>query len=472
MLTSYDKYEPLETCNIPAWSTTWPADAGCSTRVLSYSARYLPQPDRQTGWYDPERVIEQVDNRHINGRNKSGPVPYRMTPRVVSRDVIRQFLVRRMYGGNGYNCFQQFGHTSKVGGSCVVTVDSFSSTGPKSTTYNAVTSRSDYAGTPYQVSAFDENEINDAMTSVENEASVAALTDYDFLTDLAEAREIPALALSITKDLIEVYKVLTGRFSWRDVKAASRIRPKDLIRHSKNAFRKIGDLWMEYRYGIMPLAYSYADINKLIKRGDDVTTIKSRVITPKPLTVTLPPATQQYLWRDEAGTVRVRAVVFQHFDWASMTLLSGLGLNPIATAWELIPYSFVFDWFCNMGDYIVRSTGSSLAQVVQACLSQHRIVYKNLWVHLPNQDITVTFSNVIPVNWYGANPPSTPSGKISRPEMSYLLEQEEIHSYSRSLFNVNAAKLTLNPSLNWRRGCDAVVMANNLLRTLTKKFFR
>ncbi len=40
-------------------------------------------------------------------------------------------------------------------------------------------------------------------------------------------------------------------------------------------------------------------------------------------------------------------------DNPNLFLASRLGLtNPAAVAWELVPYSFVVDWFVNVGDYL------------------------------------------------------------------------------------------------------------------------
>jgi len=45
------------------------------------------------------------------------------------------------------------------------------------------------------------------------------------------------------------------------------------------------------------------------------------------------------------------------FDSPNALLLSQLGLvNPASLAWELVPFSFVVDWFANVGDFLASFT--------------------------------------------------------------------------------------------------------------------
>lgn len=254
------------------------------------------------------------------------------------------------------------------------------------------------------------------------------------------------------------------------LRAGARISPKKLLKSSYRSLRKLGSEWMGYRYGVMPLVYSYRDAQKLLRRGKATYNRKVRKVYPVSSGVTFPPNTTTYLWSEVVGDITFRAQVFQYFRWVEAARFAGLGMNPLRTAWELIPYSFVVDWFVNVGDYITRRTSQPLSTMSWACISRRSSYTKQYWVHYKNEDKTVTFANRLPTGWIGGTPPATPSRVISRPEENQLYKQEEVQSYERTLFPLSGAQLSYKPSLNWKRGVDSAVMANNQLRGVIRLF--
>jgi len=309
----------------------------------------------------------------------------------------------------------------------------------------------------------------DAKTAVENEASLAALTSYDVLTDAAEFREVPELVRSISGTLIGILKTLRGHYDASTLRYAARIPIKQLLKHPYRTLRKLGDEWMQYRYGIMPLVYSFNDILKNSKRHMVHTEKKTRVVTPRKMNVTLPQSSSNYVWQQYTGTVRYTATVYQVYSSEEASLYAGLGFNPLVTAWELIPYSFVIDWFVNVGDYIARKTGAILSEICWACVSRREQSAYEKWVHFADDSRMLSFNNDLPTNWQGTQPPGNPQEKINRPEESQLLQKIETNSYDRWLFSVRDAHLSVKPSLNWRRLIDGAVMAVSQLNTLNKR---
>lgn len=107
--------------------------------------------------------------------------------------------------------------------------------------------------------------------------------------------------------------------------------------------------WLEYRYGWQPLAQSVYDAAENLARNAQA---REHVV--------IGTASSPYSWqsatnwsgvpgnRTITGSRRARAVVcFAHpgsgvYDWTS--------LNPSLIAWELLPLSFVIDWFVTVGD--------------------------------------------------------------------------------------------------------------------------
>ena len=109
------------------------------------------------------------------------------------------------------------------------------------------------------------------------------------------------------------------------------------------------DEWLATRYGWRILLYDIQDINKLIEDLDkkQLTRVKDRVGEALEFS---------YVW-DTLGTgghrpnihnivnveASVRGVCIADFAPARVRI------NPVATAWELMTFSFVVDWFINVG---------------------------------------------------------------------------------------------------------------------------
>lgn len=471
MPVTYNTVEETDRAVFPYWEYNWPGSGGCTSQLHVESAVSVVPPTNQIQYYIPYEETVIKDNRKISGRTNTYP-PFRMTPRLVSRTSTRRYLLRRPNATNGYNRFLQYGERPYSGGVCTNVVTNVEISGPKTARWNDVTHLFPY--TEYQKNEFNMTDVDNAILQAQDDASVEALTSYDFLTDLAEGREIPQLVRSVTTDMYNILRLLRGRFLLTDLRKAAFITPQHLLKHPEKVLRKLGDEWMQYRYGIMPLVYSYRDIMKTMNRGVVESTHKRIVIQPHARNVTLPGPTQNYIWSNYVGDIRVSATVFQHFPLDASGMSSarsvGVGLNPLVTAWELIPYSFVVDWFVNVGDYILRKTSQAGSRTIQACVSLRSNYSKQYWAHYKNEDKTITFGNRYSTPWVGSYPPATPSEVIKRPEESQLFKEEIVDSYDRWGFGVSDARLYLKPNLNWKRLIDAGVMSltnlGNLIRFL------
>jgi hypothetical protein len=320
----------------------------------------------------------------------------------------------------------------------------------------------------YVVSSFNDEEIADAFDIVKEEAARDALSSYDFLTELAEAKEIPGLLISYYSDLTKIARMLRGNFDYKILRYGAQVTPKQLMKSSVRVLRKLGDEWMQYRYGVMPLVYSINDIMKLMNRGFDSTSRKKKVISPRASGVSLPAPTTTYRWTQDEGTITISATVFQHFSSTEVARLSGLTVNPLVTAWELVPYSFVFDWFLNIGNYIAVKSCQTFANMCQSCISRRDAWSRVTYVHSPTQSVGVSHGLTYNTPWLGTVPSvsALPNQNIWADEQ--MLSRETFDYYERQLFNIRDVKLRVDPSLNWRRGIDSVVLASNLLRNLTR----
>lgn len=133
-----------------------------------------------------------------------------------------------------------------------------------------------------------------------------------------------------------------------------------------------GSLWLEYRYGWQPLLGSIQNGLELLShqrsfpefiRGTGGGTYKARSVDHINSSV-------MHCDVDAHLHVTLKGrVVLNNPD---LYRLNQYGLvNPLSTAWELVPFSFVVDWFVKVGDYLSNLTD---------------------WVGITFNDLSVTYS--------------------------------------------------------------------------------
>lgn len=115
--------------------------------------------------------------------------------------------------------------------------------------------------------------------------------------------------------------------------------------------------WLMYRYGISPLISDINGISDLIMQSGAKPLI--RRVSVKHQLRELDRGTSAYgvdnfKWQ-RLEEQRVRDTVYVEYTQSRLLALSQTGfLNPLALAWEVIPYSFVVDWFFNIGDQLAN----------------------------------------------------------------------------------------------------------------------
>lgn len=457
---------------IPAWSNTWPGYDGCSPRVLTLTQTNISAPPApgSVGYYNPSGVVVSYGGKPAKGNsgiNPRGRPRYRFTNYATGRIVRKEHLAITKWGTSGVNVFYQYGEVPKVGGACTPQELRRECTGPQYSTYDEQTR--DYSSyNVYVQSDINEGDIATQRINLQNELLEEASTAYDLLTDISQLKDIPRTITQISGDLTKLLLSLKSQFGRNVMRRARSISPKKLLKHYDKQLRRFGGEWMNYRYGIMPLVYSLQDIMKIMDQGEAVRTRKRRIINPYDTGQTLPDSGATYRVKTVTGQAIVRGEVFQYFTSAEKARLARVGMNPLVTAWELIPYSFVFDWFVNVGSYIAAATCQNWAQKKYACLSIKRDYTIKTWVHLPKRDKTCSISNKLPNQWWGAAPPATPSVVIPNPEGLQLLDEEIVKTYTRQVFTTFNDALTFSPSLNWRRLVDGAVMSLNQLGRLVR----
>lgn len=224
-------------------------------------------------------------------------------------------------------------------------------------------------------------DFNRLRTEAHASANSSAL---DVLTNLAELPESIAMARNFMSNMKS---------------RVQRIRNLRKVRASRSFeefVRIFSDAWLEYRYGWRPLVGAARDLYEAVnvlqqsKRYLPVSGHASReyTATGSPGVTWVTNAFGGYVDTGSCvSTLKARSFVTHLIGRES----AALGIQPMVTAWELVPYSFVVDWFTGIGDSIQASflppgviqtiAGSStkLVKAYEARRTRSPLSYTLLW---------------------------------------------------------------------------------------------
>jgi len=130
----------------------------------------------------------------------------------------------------------------------------------------------------------------------------------------------------------------------------------------KSKPRDWGGQWLEYVYGVKPTLSTIFESLERIKKPETVWyDIRARASSSNKRTDTVSielPGIPFLARRESSNRIEYRCK-FAMSGSALESLAGFSSLNPVSFAWEALPYSFVVDWFINVGGYL-RATESAL----------------------------------------------------------------------------------------------------------------
>jgi len=151
----------------------------------------------------------------------------------------------------------------------------------------------------------------------------------------------------------------------------------------KQTSKDLSDLWLRFHFGVEPLAQDIYNAVSVLQKA-----VPNRMIYSK-ATYEMPASTYWLTGGPAYGDkitdsykVRVRLMAEVHCESPNLYLANQLGVvNPASFAWEIIPFSFVVDWFANVGQFLDSFSMWAGLNVVQSSTT-HLVTTSKKWDRL------------------------------------------------------------------------------------------
>lgn len=147
--------------------------------------------------------------------------------------------------------------------------------------------------------------------------------------------------------------------------------------------------WLEWRYAIQPLMYDFDAALKTLYQSSAqprwtrvVTGAKGRksrkVVTPG---ASSPVSASSGYTNSFEDTLTLRLGILYRVN-PNVQAFKRLGLlNPVVTLWELVPFSFIVDWFIPIGDYLSSLDAMAGVQVLSTWESRREFTDNQTTAH-------------------------------------------------------------------------------------------
>lgn len=258
---------------------------------------------------------------------------------------------------------------------------------------------------------------------------------------------------------LETTDLSTLRKLARDPRVKKSLRnPKKLLRLGGKALVGAASEWLQYRYGFMATYYD-------LKSWVDAKSHRMRASGVARTTSTYTKTEVTYPFENEWTKV-TRTKSWSRFTRSSAGVLlnvTDLGPNPghayganhwFTAAWELIPFSFVADWFLDIGTRIQALEGSRILPILGTW-----IVHRHQLLHIDTESASSK------VNVVG-------NTKYERHGLDDFGRMFNIDLVIRKANPAVSAIPELNVKLNWRRIVDGVALMSVITPRVKKALAR
>jgi hypothetical protein len=175
---------------------------------------------------------------------------------------------------------------------------------------------------------------------VQEAAAKIYSSGHDTLTFLAELADVRHLFVSAAKTML---KLKVPDNYWKFIKNTRRLK----------SWKDMSNEWLSARYGWRTLLYDIEDLNKAIRRiNAERRTRFSERAGNKTSTTNQETNLHEYAHFYLREIVQDKISVSLRGSVTADAWIPEFQFNPLVTGWELIPLSFVLDWFITVGKAI------------------------------------------------------------------------------------------------------------------------
>ncbi len=233
----------------------------------------------------------------------------------------------------------------------------------------------------------------------------------DLSIDLGQRMQTVALARKIAGAVafVKRHPVTALKRSFDYFERYRRTKSGKLVFKGFDPRAKVRDgssLWLEYTYGLKPtLQTVYDTIVELARSQEPLMKVmgRAKAVTRRKLVQN----GYTFTWAREESN-QLLSARYQHVAWyrhsaGTLNLLSRFSsLNPASIAWELMPFSFVVDWFVDVGGYMRNLESSILsASLFKSGYTTFTYAYEStgVWVG-STSDSSGSYQNVSKSGYY------------------------------------------------------------------------
>lgn len=183
-------------------------------------------------------------------------------------------------------------------------------------------------------------------------------SDAENVVDLAEGKQTGGMVANVVKTVVKA-----GKYVVDVLRNIRRRRPPSWPKWKPSEqSRWMSEKWLEYRYGWTPLLGSaYDAMDNFFKSRYAQERVERARVTQTTLSTSRSGSTWNFsasyngsfgspidVWDFKSERCEIELVFRSDLSW----LADYTSLNPGVIAWELVPFSFVADWFINVGGYL------------------------------------------------------------------------------------------------------------------------
>lgn len=137
--------------------------------------------------------------------------------------------------------------------------------------------------------------------------------------------------------------------------------------------KQLADLFLSYKMGVVPLLHDLEGAVKMLSQNKALRrTARSNEVLSVVDTNVQTFQDNMVTWRLTKSSSRILSIRYGilYEDTAVGRAVAQLGLSrPLTSAWELVPYSFVIDWFVGVGDWLDANQPSLASKTLCAWAS-------------------------------------------------------------------------------------------------------